>query len=755
MKKNWKRALAFLTAVSCLVGSYLPAYASRTGEEEREVIPRVTFENEEKNSADLYIKKNVENVSEDYQAPVDDDFSFTLRLNGELANQKVYKLYGADGKEIHNITTLPGSGSGEVLIPIPYKTDRNGRFELKAGQTAVFEKVGAGSAYEVTENEHEGYLQILPADGAAAVGTVTAKGARAEFTNLYQPSEIGGKTRLEVRKTVSFPAGYEAPETPAFPFQATLDGKAYANEPFVVKDTATGKEIPAKEGETRVTDANGAFFLRGGQTAVFEEIELPKGVDALDYRVEELSLTGDGAGNWRATGSTVREGATTSPVTTVVFNNTSASFAVTKRMEDGSKPDVPFTFLLTKGDRTVWADASYYRYQTTGELVTEEVQKTDEDGTFQLKPGETAIFLGIAPGTVYNVSEQGDPNYIQTVPSQPEGYTDKVVTDAVETLAFVNRAAEPQRSLNVSKVVKNATEESPFAQDEFHFILRKEDPQNSGTWIPVEDEVYRIQAGDSEHTYYTGAEKPAGKPGAYRDTTPGGFTLKAGETARFTGIAAGTYQVEEVKLTFEYKVDEKEQEIQTATVVNNGKAVNLTFTNVFTPRLLDLHISKKNRKGEALSGAEFTLYRDAALRNPVIKEDGSSSTFTTDTNGEVIISELKSGTYYLAETKAPKDYRLLTNPIKLEIVREERHLVLTVDGVRYTSTDSTEDPYIVQKEDETEGNDEVHMTVYNSKNFALPLTGGRGIGWNLLAGAACAALLLWMSRRKKHPAGRS
>lgn len=745
--------MAFLTAFSCLVGSYLPAYASRTGEEEQEVVPRVTFENEEKNSSDLYIKKNVENASEDYQAPAEDTFTFTLRLNGELANQRTYRLYGADGQELYNTGTLPGVGDKDVPITIPFKTDRNGGFELKDGQTAVFESVGPGATYEVTESEQEGYQQILPAGGAAAVGTVTAKGARAEFTNLYQPSGTGGKTRLEVRKTVSFPAGYEAPETPAFPFRIKMDGKAYANEPFVVKDTATGKEIPAKEGETRVTDAEGIFSLRGGQTAVFEEIELPKGVDALDYRVEELPLTGDDAGNWRATGSTIREGATTSPVTPVVFNNASASFAVTKRMEDGSKPDVSFTFLLTKGARTVWADASYYRYQTTGELVTEEVQKTNEDGTFRLKPGETAIFLGIAPGTVYNVSEQGDPDYIQTVPSQPEGYTDKTVADGVETLAFVNRAAEPERSLNVTKMVKNATEESPFAQDEFHFILYKADPQNPDNLTPVENEVYRIQVGDSEHTYYTGTSgEPAGSDEAYRDKSPGGFTLKAGETARFTGIAAGTYQVKEVDLTFEYKA---EQESKTAEVANNGEAVNLTFTNVFTPRFLDLHISKKNRNKEVLSGAEFTLYRDAALQNPVEGEDGSGSTFVTGEDGSVRIPALKSGTYYLAETKAPADYRLLTNPIKLEIAREGRHLVLAVDGERYTSTDPQEDHYIVQKEGAEEGNDEVHITVYNSRNFALPLTGGRGIGWNLLAGAACVALLLWMSRRKRHPAGRS
>ena len=79
-------------------------------------------------------------------------------------------------------------------------------------------------------------------------------------------------------------------------------------------------------------------------------------------------------------------------------------------MEDNSTPDVSFTFLLTKGDKSVWAEAPYLLYRTNGEPVLDEegVQVsgvTDENGQFRLKPGQTAVFTGIRPGTVYNVSE--------------------------------------------------------------------------------------------------------------------------------------------------------------------------------------------------------------------------------------------------------------------------------------------------------------------------------------------------------------
>lgn len=725
MKKNRKKMIAFLLAVSCLAGSRFPACATETPEEK---IPRVVFENEERESPDLYVIKKVESASAEYPAPEGEAFTFTLRLGGQPADRLTYRLFGADGKEIFRSYFQPELDEPPA-IPWPFRTDRNGTFTLKAGQSALFEDVGVGTAYEVTEGEKEGYEQIRPEGGAAAAGTVTKKGARAEFTNLYLPEGPGDKVRLEVRKTVSFPAGYEAPETPEFSFRLELDGKEYGNEPYTVADTETGKELA--EG---VTDGAGTFTLRGGQTAVFADIALPEGVDSLDYRVEELPFTGEGADLWRAAGETIREGATASPVTPVVFNNASASFAVTKRMEDGSRPETDFTFLLTKADRRVWAEAPYYLYYTTGERAEEALLRTGKDGTFPLKAGQTAVFVGTAPGTLYSVSEQGDPDYIQTVPLQAEGYTDKAVTDAVEELVFVNREAEMERSLNVTKIIENTTEDAPLVREEFHFILYKENA--AGEFEPVTGAVYRIRAGLSEHTYATEGE----------EGTPGAFTLKADETARFSGIAPGTYKVAETDLSPEYRVKTEEGEgaEKTAEVKKDGEPAEVVFTNLYTPKKLDLYLAKKDRGGESLAGAEFMLYRDAALENPV--EGGPY----TSQDGELKISGLKAGTYYLKETKAPAGYRLPAKAVKLEILQEKTGARALVDGKECAGKDVSGDApgenCIVLKEN---GNSEIHLTVYNSKSYALPLTGGTGTGLSLLAGAACTVMLLRVGRRKK------
>ena len=41
---------------------------------------------------------------------------------------------------------------------IPYQTDRSGTFTLAPGQTAKFEYVGTGTAYEVTEDVYKRQL---------------------------------------------------------------------------------------------------------------------------------------------------------------------------------------------------------------------------------------------------------------------------------------------------------------------------------------------------------------------------------------------------------------------------------------------------------------------------------------------------------------------------------------------------------------------------------------------------------------------
>ena len=105
--------------------------------------------------------------------------------------------------------------------------------------------------------------------------------------NLYMPYVEQKTTDLIVTKHISFPQGYVYDGEDSFHFTLKLEGNAYANESYTIKDSDTGEEV--KEART---DENGRFTLKGGQSAVFKEVKAD-----VDYEVVEENAEG-----WRVLG---------------------------------------------------------------------------------------------------------------------------------------------------------------------------------------------------------------------------------------------------------------------------------------------------------------------------------------------------------------------------------------------------------------------------------------------------------------------
>lgn len=101
------------------------------------------------------------------------------------------------------------------------------------------------------------------------------------------------------------------------------------------------------------------------------------------------------------------------------------------------------------------------------------------------------------------------------------------------------------------------------------------------------------------------------------------------------------------------------------------------------------------------------LYRDEQLKNPV-----QPAPYETTSAGELLLEDLKPGTYYLEEVRAPAGYRLPANPVQLEVT-------WGTDGMK------------------TRINGEETNRIYNSRNFTLPATGG---GELLLLTASAAGM---------------
>lgn len=141
-------------------------------------IHHVTFENEKPETTALFISKEVQSENEAYAAPQEESFTFTLKLNGDAAKNKEYYLLNKLGERVYVYTD---NQTGEVTytttkneskIESALKTDRSGTFQLKGGWTAVFDGLEAGDAYEISEEEQEGYIQTQPVEGTNILGTM-------------------------------------------------------------------------------------------------------------------------------------------------------------------------------------------------------------------------------------------------------------------------------------------------------------------------------------------------------------------------------------------------------------------------------------------------------------------------------------------------------------------------------------------------------------------------------------------------------
>lgn len=293
-------------------------------------------------------------------------------------------------------------------------------------------------------------------------------------------------------------------------------------------------------------------------------------------------------------------------------------------------------------------------------------------------------------------------------------------------------------------------------------------------YVPVNKALYTVSLGDAEENYETGAEDKGWEKGE--------FVIKEGQTAKFATLSVGgQYLVEEVKFTQEYSpaparafplghtatqvVDGTTQKvtrgpdgtyeyIQTAVMPKEG--LGFTFTNLYKPKKTDITIHKVDDKGMALPGAQFKLYRDSGK--------GQEVESIPETRGATVtFSDLKTGTYWLYEEKAPSGYRLLPDPVEIRISSVQTGLEITVDGKKYEPGIEVEvnDSDILKKVKISAGSTDAHgidvngtvsLTISNSWLYELPSSGGMGIYRYLIGGIllmTAASLIFYKKHRRE------
>lgn len=151
-------------------------------------------------------------------------------------------------------------------------------------------------------------------------------------------------------------------------------------------------------------------------------------------------------------------------------------------------------------------------------------------------------------------------------------------------------------------------------------------------------------------------------------TVIGEYTTSANGTIVITGLKAGTYIVEETKAPAGYEIDDTPQ-----TVYLSGKeqdVVTVEFSNGKHGNLIIDKIDSVTK--QPLPGAQFKITTsDGSFVGNYGGTVTSNGIYTTDSNGQIKLVNLKPDTYVVTEIKAPDGYVLNSTSQTVKVDRSD------------------------------------------------------------------------------------
>lgn len=237
-------------------------------------------------------------------------------------------------------------------------------------------------------------------------------------------------------------------------------------------------------------------------------------------------------------------------------------------------------------------------------------------------------------------------------------------------------------------------------------------------------------------------------------TEPRGFTLTFNNNAEGSASILKTGDV--VTVTYYAQINENAKIADEANVnkakveygTNSHTEYDTTETYVWKMNIVKYTMEQETEK--KLAGAIFKLSRDEAGAQVIklVKVDDTTyrlalpteidtavDTITTGKTGELVINGLADGTYYLTETKAPRGYNLLREPVKVTIGHKDANGKLT------------ETSFVA---DQTQTDTSGVVKVENNAGAELPSTGGIGTTVFYVLGSAMAlgAVILLVTKKR-------
>lgn len=208
-----------------------------------------------------------------------------------------------------------------------------------------------------------------------------------------------------------------------------------------------------------------------------------------------------------------------------------------------------------------------------------------------------------------------------------------------------------------------------------------------------------------------------------------------------------------------------------ATDPTTEKTTAPVSTSVYT---YSIKLEKKDMDGNALDGAKFRLYRDAAMHDEVLLAKDTTNNFyypadvgatgveiDTGTDSSFLIKGLEQGVYYLKETATKAGYYLPKGVFEIVLAGDgngttPRILTGKLDAASTFTATVTEDSTLVggTATVDTTAVNQLDIVLKNSSQPILPSTGGMGTALFTFGGVAlmvlAAGLTIYMRKRKEN-----
>ena len=282
-----------------------------------------------------------------------------------------------------------------------------------------------------------------------------------------------------------------------------------------------------------------------------------------------------------------------------------------------------------------------------------------------------------------------------------------------------NLPTVPKKSVTVEKQLSN-TDKEKYANVEFKFQLLLQD--DKGEYVP--SNTAGTLSDDSEVKF----NREEINDVSYDNV----FTLKPGQKAIFSGLEENkNYKVRELGVSADkYEqvlINGKNATNQNGNVISSEATVDsrqwVTVTNVLAS-VAELDFKKVNTKGEALSGAGFTL----------TSQDDNSKIYTEESgdNGIIKFKNLPLGTYTLTETKVPINYENRNTWI-VKVKKDEAGTVVATlyeaDGETAVKKDSKDSYYHIVNythqeliESDVEYSKTAHVKKWENRTYQIDIS---------------------------------